>query len=139
MKMIKISIIAAFTLFLTTGIAGADELDDLDVTIRVVETDDDVNEVEHELHLPDSAADSAREHAEDDGHENEGEHHSNDRDDDGREGAEDHEDGAEDHEEGAEDHEEGSEDHEDSTEDHEAGTEDHVEESGSDDGSTPNV
>ena len=115
MNIVKTSIIASFALFLTTGIAGADELDDLEVTVRVVETDDDANEVEHELHLPDSASDSAREHAEDDGHENEGEHHSND--------------------DGREDHEDEKEDHEDDKEE----AENHEEESGSDDDSTPNT
>lgn len=108
MNVVKISIIAGFTLFLATGIAGADELDDLDVvTIRVVETDDDINEVEHELSLPEHAADEAREHAEEGGHEDEGEHHS---DDDGdREGHDENE---------IEDHE--SDEHENSeVEDHE--------------------
>ncbi|WP_455217144.1 hypothetical protein [Kaarinaea lacus] len=54
MKSVNTLIIAGFALFLTTGIAGAVELDDLEVTVRVVESGDDVNEVEHELHLPDS-------------------------------------------------------------------------------------
>jgi hypothetical protein len=85
MDIVKISIIAGFALFLTVGIAGADELDDMEITIRVVEHDDDINEVEHELSLPDSASHAAREHAEDGGHEDEGEHHSNDDGNDGNE------------------------------------------------------
>ncbi len=112
MKMIKLLIITSFSLFLMTGIAAADDLDDLEVTIRMMESDDDANEVEHELSLPDSASDSAREHAEDDGHENEGEHHSND-------------DANEDHEEDREDHDDDKEDHDDDKEDHDEGTEDH--------------
>jgi len=106
MKMIKTSIIAGIALFLTTGIVSAAELDDLDVTVRVVGSGDDVNEVEHELHLPDSASDSAREHAEESGHENETEHQAND------DGREDHENIADDRE----DHEENKESHEDETE-----------------------
>ena len=124
MKMIKLLVIASFTLFLMTGIAGADELDDLDVTIRMMESDDDVNEVEHELSLPDSASDSAREHAEDDGHENEGETHSSDDVNDDQDGHEEDQEDQEDNEDDRDEHEEGAEDHEDDTEDHEDGTSD---------------
>ncbi|WP_455199379.1 hypothetical protein [Kaarinaea lacus] len=80
MKSVNTLIIAGFALFLTTGIAGAVEMDDLEVTVRVVESDDDVNEVEHELHLPDSV----HEDHDDQGHdENDSRDDDNDHEDDG--------------------------------------------------------
>ena len=117
MNRIISSIIAGFTLFLAAGIAGADELSDLEVTIRVVEHDDDLNEAEHELSLPNLTSDSAREHAEDDGHdghdEHDGrdEHDERDEDQEGQEDQEDQED-REDREDEKDDHEEGEENHE---------------------------
>jgi hypothetical protein len=68
MKIIQTSIIAGFAFLLSTGISFGAELDDLDFSIRVVETDD-VSEVHNELSLPGMASGTAREHAE-----NEGEH-----------------------------------------------------------------
>ena len=111
MNKIKTSIIAGFALFLAAGIAGADELDDLEVTIRVVEHDDDLNEAEHELSLPDSASNSAREHAENDGHDEHNERDEHDERDEDRENQEDQED-QEDREDEKDDHEEGEENHE---------------------------
>jgi hypothetical protein len=65
MNMTRTLLIAVFALFLTTGIAGAADLDDLDVSIHVVGQDDDINEMGNELKLPDSVSESAREHADD--------------------------------------------------------------------------
>ena len=42
MNIVKTTIITGLALFLTVGIAGADELDDMEITIRVVEHDDDI-------------------------------------------------------------------------------------------------
>jgi hypothetical protein len=76
MNMISTLLIAIFTLFLTTGIAGAADLDDLDVSIHVVGQDDDIHEMGNELKLPDSVSESAREHADDarHNHDNHGDH-----------------------------------------------------------------
>jgi hypothetical protein len=63
LKTIQTSIIAGLAFFLSAGISYGAEMDDLDLTIRVVETDD-VNEMHNELSLPDMASDTAREHAE---------------------------------------------------------------------------
>jgi len=105
MKKANILIIAGFTLFLTTGIASAADLDDLDVTIKMMESNDDVNEMENELHLPDSVHDQD---------ENHNDAHDNDSNDDDREGLEsdreDSEDIHDDHEEGVEDSSDGMED-----------------------------
>ena len=70
MNMIRTLLIAVFVLFLTTGIAGAADLDDLDVSIHVVGQDDDIHEMGNELKLPDSVSESAREHADDAMHSN---------------------------------------------------------------------
>lgn len=116
MKKVNVLIITGFALFLMAGIANAADLDDLDVTIRMMESNDDVNEMENELHLPDSA----REHAEDhhDAHDNDGhDDHSADREDheDDREGFEDdreaNEESHDSHEEGVEDSDGGSDEH----------------------------
>lgn len=65
MKLVQTSIIAMVAFFLSTGISFGAELDDLEFTIRVVESDD-LNEMHNELSLPAAASDTAREHAEDD-------------------------------------------------------------------------
>lgn len=114
MKLVQTTIIAGLSFFLSTGISFAVDMDDIELTIRVVETDD-IDEMHNELSLPDSASDTAREHAEDeDGrgltqanavreaeHENEAEHEHEDEmrdeeheehDDDGDERDEDKED-----------------------------------------------
>jgi hypothetical protein len=62
MKLVQTTIIAGLSFFLSTGISFAADMDDLDLTIRVIETDD-VKEMHNELHLPDAASDIAREHA----------------------------------------------------------------------------
>ena len=124
MKLIKSSLIAGFALFLTTGIAGAVEMDDLAITIRVIETDD-VNEVANELSLPVGVSDDLREH-------DDGEHQGSSDDDrdktasqdrSGREAdeyeAEDHEDTSEYQGEAKEDHDDQVEEHQDATEEEE--------------------
>ncbi len=105
MGMIKTSIVAGFALLLTTGIAGAADLDDLDVSIRVVEADDDINEVEHELSLPMHTSNSVREH------------HSSDRDEDASDDDSDGQDESE--------ADEATDDHDNDTEDHDGASEEH--------------
>ena len=63
MKWVQTTIIAGLAFFLSAGISFAAEMDDLDLTIRVIETDD-LKEMHNELRLPDMASDAAREHAE---------------------------------------------------------------------------
>jgi len=63
MKLVQTSVIAGFAFFLSTGISFGAEMDDLDITIRVVDTDG-VAEMENELTLPETVSDTAREHAE---------------------------------------------------------------------------
>ena len=65
MKLVQTTIIAGLSFFLSTGISFAADMDDIELTIRVVETDD-IEEMHNELSLPDAASDTAREHAEDD-------------------------------------------------------------------------
>jgi hypothetical protein len=68
MKALKTTMIAGMVFFVSSGIGYAADMDDLDVTIRMVESND-VHEMENELSLPESASDTAREHAEsEDGH-----------------------------------------------------------------------
>lgn len=113
MKNVNTLIISGLALFLITGTVNAADLDDLDVTIRVIESDHEVKEMENELHLPDSAADTAREHAE----ENAGDHEQ-DADHDSRDGdanEADREDREEAHEDRQETHEDGVEDPEHSS------------------------
>ena len=116
MKLVQTTIIAGLTFFLSTGISFAVDMDDIELTIRVVETDD-VEEMHNELSLPDSASDTAREHAEDeDGrgltqanaaresvHENETEQEENDASHDERE--EEHDDDGDERDEDKEDRE----------------------------------
>jgi len=62
-KVVQTSIFATAVFFLSAGISFGAELDDLDVTIRMVESDD-LTEMHNELSLPAAASDTAREHAE---------------------------------------------------------------------------
>jgi len=64
MKTIQTSIIAGLAFFLSAGISFGAELDDLDVTIRMVKSDD-LTEMHNELSLPAVVSDAAQEHAED--------------------------------------------------------------------------
>jgi hypothetical protein len=56
-------VLAAAVLFFVTGAAHAVDLDDLGVTIKMIDSDD-VKAAGKELRLPDAASDVAREHAE---------------------------------------------------------------------------
>jgi len=67
MKTLNTLLIAGFALLLSVGVAQAVELDDLDVTIRVIDSDD-VGDIGHELMLPFPVPGSGGEHAEDAGH-----------------------------------------------------------------------
>ena len=62
MKLVQTTIIAGLSFFLSTGISFAAELDDIELTIRVVETDN-IEEMHNELRLPDAVLDTASEHA----------------------------------------------------------------------------
>lgn len=64
MKLVQTTIIAGLAFFLSTGISFAVEMDDIELTIRVVETDD-IEEIHNEISLPSAASDTAREHTED--------------------------------------------------------------------------
>ncbi len=64
MKMVQTSIIATVVFFLSAGVSFGAEMDDLDITIRMVDSDD-LTDMHNELSLPDAASDTAREHAED--------------------------------------------------------------------------
>ena len=130
MKLVQTTIIAGLSFFLSTGISFAADMDDIELTIRVVETDD-VEEMHNELSLPDSASDTAREHAEnEDGRgltqanaARETEHEENDASHDERE---EHEEAREDHEDEVEDHNDSDEEHDEAheEEDHEKEHED---------------
>lgn len=63
MKNVKTMVLAASVLLFVTGAAHAVDMDDLDVTIKMIDSDD-VKGASHELRLPDAASDVAREHAE---------------------------------------------------------------------------
>jgi len=64
MKIVQTSIIAGLAFFLSVGISFGADLDDIDFTIRVVESDD-VGEMHNELSLPDMVFDVTHEHTED--------------------------------------------------------------------------
>ena len=110
MKLVQTTLIAGLTFFLSTGISFAADMGDLELTIRVVETDD-VQEMHNELSLPESASDTAREHAQnEDGRgltqaNTVRDKHENEREDEA-------------HNEEREEHEADREDHEDEVEDH---------------------
>lgn len=123
MKLVQTTIIAGLSFFLATGISFAADMDDIELTIRVVETDD-VEEMHNELSLPDAASDTAREHAEDEdgrgltqANAARAAEHGNEEDDA-------HDDA---HDEEREEHEEDREDHEDEVEDHDDSDEEHDE------------
>lgn len=116
MKLVQTTLIAGLSFFLSTGISFAVDMDDIELTIRVVETDD-IEEMHNELSLPDAASDTAREHAEDDDgrgltqanaaheeHENESEH-KDDAHDEEREEHEEHDDDGDEREEDKDDRE----------------------------------
>jgi len=63
MKLVQTTIIAGLSFFLSTGISFAADMDDIELTIRVVETEN-IEEMHNELSLPDAASDTAQEHAE---------------------------------------------------------------------------
>ncbi|NOX76075.1 MAG: hypothetical protein GXP17_05570 [Gammaproteobacteria bacterium] len=63
MKIFKTLLMTGFTLMLSVGVAHAVDLDDLDVTIRVIDSDD-VDDISHELSLPFPASAAGRGHEE---------------------------------------------------------------------------
>jgi len=63
MKIVQTSTIVCLAFFLSTAISFAADLDDIDFTIRVVESDD-VGEMHNELSLPDMTFDVTHEYAE---------------------------------------------------------------------------
>jgi hypothetical protein len=67
MKTMKIQIFALFTFFIFTNAAQAVDLDDMGVTIQMIESED-MKEVSKELSLPDVASEVAKQHMEE--HEN---------------------------------------------------------------------
>jgi hypothetical protein len=127
MKTFQLSLIAGTLLLITGGVAQAADLEDLDITVRVVE-DDDAREMRHELRLPAAA----REHHEDRDHDRDGHDNNDDRDghDDGdRDGHDDDRDGyhsdREDHEGDREEHDEDRDEYEESYEEHHDSEEHH--------------
>jgi len=111
-KAIQTSVIAGFVFFLSAGVSFGAEMDDLDLTIRVVESDD-VSEMHNELSLPDMVFDAERDHAD-----------AESSSDVGRDGAaREHElentmDVRDEHEDEMEDHDEAREDNSDINEEH---------------------
>jgi len=120
MKIVQTSIIAGLAFFLSIGISFGADLDDIDFTIRVVESDD-VGEMHNELSLPDMAFDVTHDgHARGDAdRENQesgaGEHeHEADTRDEREDEAEDHDEAREDNDDVSDEHDEAHEDeHED--------------------------
>jgi len=88
MRMVQTSIIAGIAFFFSAGICFGAEMGDLDLTIRVIESDD-LTEMHNELSLPVPAADAAREHAE--GEDSRGLNRANEARDEERENAAAHE------------------------------------------------
>lgn len=122
MKAIQTSVIAGIAFFLSTGISFAAEMDDLDLTIRVVESDD-VSEMHNELSLPEMISSSEREHAEGEAD------HSMSQGDGAREhGLESAMDARDEHEDEMEDHDEAREDNGDINEEHGAAHEEETHE-----------
>lgn len=62
MRLVQTIILAGVSFFLSAGIGYAADLGDLDLTIRVIETDD-VQQIHNELSLPAIAAEAAHEPA----------------------------------------------------------------------------
>ncbi len=116
MKIVQTGIIAGLAFFLSIGISFGADLDDIDFTIRVVESDD-VGEMHNELSLPDMVFDVAHEHEDGAGRENqesgvgEHEHETDIRD----EREEDHDEAREDYDDVSDEHDEAhdGEEHED--------------------------
>ncbi len=116
MKIVQTSIIAGLAFFLSIGISFGADLDDIDFTIRVVESDD-VDEMHNELSLPDMAFDVTHdEHVRGDAdRENQesgaGEHeHEADTRDEREDEAEDHDEAREDNDDVSDEHDEAHED-----------------------------
>lgn len=133
MKLIQTSIVAGLAFFLSAGISFGAEMDDLDVTIRVVGSDDMI-EMHNELSLPDMLTDVGSAPAKD------GEHglvHANDTQghkqesetelehEDSDEARDEREDEIEDHDEAREDKSDVDDEHDEATEE-EKHEEDHA-------------
>jgi len=126
MKIVQTSIIAGLAFFLSIGISFGADLDDIDFTIRVVESDD-VGEMHNELSLPDMFFDVTHEHEGDANRENQesggaGEHEFDaDARDEREDDAEDHDEAREDNDDVNDEYDEAHDsDHEDEHE-HEHG------------------
>jgi len=118
MKIVRTGIMAGFAFFLSTGISFGVDLDDIDFTIRVVESDD-VGEMHNELSLPDMTFDMVYEEG-DAGHENEVDEHENEAShEDEMEVRDEREDEIEDHDEAREDTADVKDEHDEAHEDHE--------------------
>ncbi|MCF6255219.1 MAG: hypothetical protein L3K25_02775 [Gammaproteobacteria bacterium] len=125
MKIVQTSIIAGLAFFLSVGISFGADLDDIDFTIRVVESDD-VGEMHNELSLPDMFFDVTHEHEGDANRENQesgtGEHEFDaDARDEREDDVEDHDEAREDNDDVNDEYDEAHDsDHEDEHE-HEHG------------------
>lgn len=129
MKLVQTSIFGIIAFLFSTGISFGAELDDLDFTIRVVESDD-LTEVHNELSLPDAASDTAREHAEDDdgrgltqANESREKEHQEESNDVNKDDIEHHDEARDEREDEIEDHDEAREDDDDVNEEHDAARE----------------
>ncbi len=123
MKIVQTSIIVGLAFFLSAGISFGADLDDIDFTIRIVESDD-VDEIHNELSLPDMIFDAPREHAEDGGghgnQENEaGGHEHKVSHEDEVEARDEREDEIEDHDEAREDDDDMNDEHDEAHEEEE--------------------
>jgi hypothetical protein len=134
MKLVQTSIFAIVAFFLATGISFGAELDDLDITIRVVESDD-LAEMHNELSLPEAAADTAREHTEDDdgrglnqANDSRAKEHEEDREDVSKDEKEYEEEAREEREDEIEDHDEAREDSDDVIDEHDEAQEEETHE-----------
>lgn len=122
MKLVQTIIFAMMAFFLSAGISVGAELDDLDLTIRVIESDD-LQEMQNELSLPASVSDDAREHAE--GDERRGESSEKDHDGKDEEHKDEHKDEHRDEHDGRhEDNDIERDEREDEIEDHDEARED---------------
>lgn len=108
MKNLITLFITAATLVLYSGLANSMDVEGLDVTISVMESDP--HEGTHEIDLPGHDDVAHR----DDDHESDHDAHHDDNDDDGLE----HEEEADDHDDANEEHDTAAEDHGDSDGDH---------------------
>jgi len=128
MKIVRTGIIAGLAFFLSAGISFGADLGDIELTIRVVESDD-VGEMRNELSLPDVTFDVMHEHEEGGvGHEGQGDVAGHENEAEALQGDEvdardEREDEIEDHDEAREDNADVSDEHDEAHED-----EDHEEE-----------